>query len=650
MRRRRPNARQLKANVQKAKISVVKSGHLRRLFALAFLMGVVFVGLGGRLVVVQVFSHDKYRRIAEVNTQRIFLREPRRGDILDAHGHPLATSVPVRKVYADPSLIGPHAEKVAEALSPLLDYDRRELAMMLQPTLKTNEAGRVYTNQYVNLQRKVSMEQWQQITQAMNGLTFAENEAQLTRSQRAFYRNLRRAAIGSAEAQLRNYPGRTTAAHVVGFVAENEEWFNGYSVTEMAGRDGIERWMDGKLSGVRGWRLTETDNRRREIVSNREQEVEARPGLDVVLTLDTVIQNIVETELAAVMEQHRPLSVQVVVTRPRTGEILAFGQLPNYDPNQPGKSPPEHVRNRIIADMVEPGSTFKIVVVSAALNEETVTLEEVFDCEKGLWRFMGRPLRDDHGYEELTVEGIITKSSNIGSAKIAVYRLGEQKLYDYMRAFGFGLRTGVTLPGELNGLVWPVPKWDKLMISRIPMGHSVAVTHMQMVMAMCAIANEGRLMRPMLISRLQDSSGRVFATYEPQGVRQAISPEAARKLVKALKTVPTKEGTAIKAALDHYTVAGKTGTAHKVINGQYVRDKYISSFIGFFPADNPELCISVMLDEPHKGYYGGQTAAPVFKRIAEQAASYLKLRPDREPPDAVTSVPEHLGTASIRGN
>jgi cell division protein FtsI/penicillin-binding protein 2 len=611
---------------------------------------VVFAGLAGRLVVVQVFSHEKYRRIAEVNTQRVFLREPRRGDILDAQGHPLATSIPVKKVYADPSLIGPHSEQIAKVLAPVLNYNENELAAMLRPTLRTNEAGRVCTNQYVNLQRKVTEEQWQQITQAMGSLSFAPDEQKLPRLERAFYRNLRRGAIGAADAQLRHYPGKTLAAHVIGFVAENEEWFSGCSVTEMAGRDGIERWMDGKLAGVRGWRVTETDNRRREIVAYREQEVEARPGLDVVLTIDTVIQNFVEAALAEVMQQHRPISAQAIVTRPRTGEILAMAQLPTYDPNQPGKSAAEDVRNRMIVDMVEPGSTFKIVVVSAALNEQSVTLEDVFHCENGRWRFMGRLLHDAHGgYGNLTVQGIITKSSNIGAAKIAVYHLGEQKLYDYIRAFGFGARTGITLPGEHSGLVWPVPKWDKLMISRIPMGHSVAVTHIQMMMAMCAIANEGRLMRPMLISRLQDSTGQVFASYQPQEVRQAISHEAARKLVTALKTVPTKDGTAPKAALDHYTVAGKTGTANKVANGQYIRDRYISSFIGFFPADAPELCISVVLDDPEKGYYGGQTAAPVFKRIAEQTASYLKLRPDREPTDAVTSVTEaqRLGTASF---
>jgi len=422
-------------------------------------------------------------------------------------------------------------------------------------------------------------------------------------------------------------------------------------VTEMSGRDGVERWMDAKLAGARGWRITETDNRRREIVVYREQEVEPRPGLDVVLTIDSVIQDIIETELAEVMKQHRPISAEAMVLRPRTGEVLALGQLPNYDPNQPGKAPADHLRNRIIADMVEPGSTFKIVVVSAALNEHLVTLADTFDCERGAWHFMGRVLHDAHGgYGMLTVENIIAKSSNIGSAKIAVYKLGEQRLYDYMRAFGLGMRTGVTLPGEVNGLVWPVPKWDKLMISRIPMGHAVAVTHIQMAMAMCAIANNGRLMRPMLISRLQDSTGKVFARYQPQEVRQAIGPDAAQKLVTALKTVPTKDGTAPKAALDHYTVAGKTGTANKVINGQYAPDKYISSFIGFFPADEPELCISVMLDEPHEGYYGGQIAAPVFKRIAEQVASYMKLRPDREPSDAVVSAPatERLGTASVR--
>ncbi len=636
---------------------MIKPTHLRRLLALAVLLGLALSALGYRLVVLQVFQHEKYRQIAGRNTQRVFLREPRRGDILDARGNPLATSIPVKRVGADPRYVGRHAAEVAHVLAPLIQWDETALARRLQPVLRTNQAGLLVTNPPVNLRRKVTVEQWQQITQAMAELTFGVDEKTLPKSQKNYYRLLRQHAVFAVDDQQRIYPGHHLAAHVVGFAQEQESEFNNTSVNEVTGKDGIEAWCDSRLRGVRGWRVTETDRRKREIVVNREQEVEARSGLNVVLTIDMVIQSIVETELAEAMKKHTPISASAMVVRPRTGEILAMATLPNYDPNRPGDFPEGHWRNRIITDRVEPGSTFKIVVVSAALNEDLITLNDQFDCERGNWRYMGRDLHDHGGgYGVISVENIITKSSNIGSAKIAVYKLGPQKLYDYIRAFGFGEKTGIPLGGETAGRVIPLADWskDKLLISRIPMGHAVGVTHLQMMMATCAVANDGRLMRPMLVSRLQDQTGAVFKQFQPQEVRQVVSERAARHLVTALKTVVTKDGTAPKAALEHYTVAGKTGTAQKPTATGYLDGQYISSFIGFFPADAPEVCISVMLDAPDlkKGYYGGQTAAPFFKNIAEQVANYLKLRPDREePPVDKLAIPvraERLNTAAVR--
>jgi cell division protein FtsI/penicillin-binding protein 2 len=278
--------------------------------------------------------------------------------------------------------------------------------------------------------------------------------------------------------------------------------------------------------------------------------------------------------------------------------------------------------------VAEPGSTFKIVVVSGALNDQVVRLNDAFDCERGVFHYAGRTLHDHEPYGVLSVENIITKSSNIGAAKIGI-KMGENRLYDYIRSYGFGARTGIPLQGEVLGIVHPVEKWSKVSIAQIPMGQGISVTRLQMVMAMCAIANRGVLMRPMLVDRLEDQEHHVVAKYYPQRVRQVISEPASKLIVEALKTVVTPEGTAASAALDHYTAAGKTGTAQKVEDGVYVR-KYFSSFVGFFPADNPELCISVMMDEPKQGYYGGQAAAPVFKEIAEQAASYLNIRPDSD--------------------
>jgi cell division protein FtsI/penicillin-binding protein 2 len=613
--------------------------------ALSILLFVIFAGLATRLVFLQVFLHEKYRKIADGNTVSLSVREPRRGDILDATGNPLAVSLPVKKVIANPSFMGPHYVEIARTLAPLLSYPEPDLIQKLRPTLRTNDSGLVVTNQFVDLKRKLTLEQWQQVTQAMTTLRLSTDETKVPRADKPFYRALRNQSVTAVDDQQRFYPNKHLAAHIIGFAQEIETNFNGFALSELRGRDGIEAWWDGKLRGVRGWRITEKDRRRHEILAGREQEVEATPGLNVVLTIDLVIQNIVETELAEAVKKHSPASASAIVVRPRTGEILAMATLPNYDPNTPGRFPADALRNRIISDIVEPGSTFKIVVVSAALNEGLVSLTDTFDCENGHFLFQGKVLRDHEQYGVLSVESIITKSSNIGSAKIGL-RLGEDRLYEYIRGFGFGTKSEVTLGGEVRGIVHPVRLWDKLMISRIPMGQAISATPLQMIMAMCAIANDGKLMHPMLVSRLQEPNGHVFAQYEPQMVRQVIRPAAAKQMVTALKTVVTKDGTAAKASLEQYTVAGKTGTAQKAGNGRYLPGKYVSSFIGFFPADAPELCISVVLDEPKGGYYGGQTAAPLFKNIAEQAANYLKIRPDREEPDSESLPPKPIVAAT----
>jgi cell division protein FtsI/penicillin-binding protein 2 len=320
--------------------------------------------------------------------------------------------------------------------------------------------------------------------------------------------------------------------------------------------------------------------------------------------------------------------------RPKTGEILAMVSLPNYDPNQPNTITPE-ARNRVITDVVEPGSTFKIVVVSGALNSGTAHLNDPVFCENGHFAFAGRVLHDHESLGNETVKSVITKSSNIGAAKIGI-GLGADSLYSYAWNYGFGQRTGIPLPGEARGFLYPVKQWSKVSIAQIPMGHGVAVTRLQMLYAMAAIANDGWLMRPMIVSRLQERDGSVVQRYAPERVRQVIGEKADLDMIEALKTVPKKGGTAPDAALKNYVVAGKTGTAQKAENGSYAPGKYVSSFIGFFPADNPELCISVVMDEPKEGYYGGKVCGPVFRDIAERCASYLNIPPD---PNLTTNLP-----------
>ncbi len=620
---------------------MAKQLQYRRAVILALLLGVVFFGLGYRLVDLQVLRFEELSAKARKNTRREFLLQPRRGDILDVKGNLLATSVFVKTVCANPALIGNRQVEVARVLAPLLQTNENWLVQRLTPQLRRNDQGEVVPNRYVVLKRKVQFETWQKIQAAMTNLSFGFNEKKLRPAERASLHDLRHDAIfaDKPDDQLRTYPNQALAAHVLGYVGPDG-----------SGTAGIERSFDSQLAGVRGWRLTETDSPGREVVPLREQDVEPRDGQNVVLTIDSVVQHIVESALAEGMEKHSPISISGIVLQPRTGEILALASLPSFDPNKPGGFTDDERRNRVITDVVEPGSTFKIVVVSGALNDGLVRLTDMFDCEHGHFHFAGHPLRDHESYGELSVEEIIMHSSNIGAAKIGI-KMGQDRLYDYIRNYGFGTRTDLPLQGESCGIVHPLNKWRKVSIGQIPMGQGIAVTGLQMTMAMCAIANRGVLMRPMIVDRLERSDHTVVAKYPPRRVRQVISEAAARQMVTALKTVVSSKGTAPKAALAHYTVAGKTGTAQKAGPHGYLPDKYFASFVGFFPADDPEVCIAVMMDEPKRehGYYGGQIAAPVFKQIAESVANYLNIHPDDgEVPTAPGTIEAPLDSHSLK--
>jgi cell division protein FtsI/penicillin-binding protein 2 len=615
---------------------MAKKLQYRRLLALGTLLVLAFAGLAYRLVDLQVLRHVELQARAENLTKHIDRLEPRRGNILDIKGNLLATSVFVKTVCANPSLVSNRYADVAHILAPLLQTNETELAQRLFPRTRM-EKGRAVPVQYVILKEKVPVEVWEKIQAAMLTLPSGAGDKKLSAADRTFIENLRKSAVYTEplDDQLRTYPNQRLAAHVLGYLGSVERTNDGVRTTEVEGVAGIESELNDKLSGVGGFRVTERNGRQQELVALREEDVEPRNGLNAVLTIDSVIQHIVETALAGGMAKHSPESISAIVIRPRTGEILAMATLPDFDPNNPGRTggSADAWCNRLISNPAEPGSTFKIVVVSGGLNEGIVTLDQQFDCENGDFLYAGKHLHDHERYGILSVKSIITKSSNIGAAKIGI-AMGEDRLYDYIRAFGFGDRTGIPLPGESRGIVHPVKKWTKVSIAQLPMGQGIAVTPLQMALAMCTVANDGVLMRPMLVDRLQDENGITVVKYSPQQVRRVISEETDRQMIEALKTVVSADGTAPNAALDHYTVAGKTGTAQKSDGTQYL-DKFYSSFTGFFPADNPEICIYVALDDPKGVHYGGQVAAPIFKEIAEQAATYLNIRPDRDvEPDA----------------
>jgi cell division protein FtsI/penicillin-binding protein 2 len=537
--------------------------------------------------------------------------------------------------------------------------DEKDLYQRLLPRISKNSKGEAITNHYVVLRRKVSEDSWRKIHSAMTNLPLAVDESKLTKSQRArfhdFCFNLKQYSIFAEPDQLRVYPNGALAAHLLGFVGTRQTNNN----SELFGYDGIEKFFDSTLSGASGWRVTGVDSRKNELIQFRDQDVGARNGLNIQLTIDSAIQHIVEQELSDAFYDHAPENITGIVIRPRTGEILAMASLPNFDPNNLQTINTNNEANVAISRLIEPGSTFKTIVISGALNEHVVSLNDSVFCENGIFRYGGITLHDSEGHHfgNLTVQQVLQKSSNIGASKVGM-KLPPEKLYDYMTDFGLGAFTGIPLPGEVSAKQYVRPpknaagknNWGKYSIVQIPMGQGVAVTRLQMAMAVAAIANGGVLMRPVLVKNLQDRNGNIIQRYEPQAVRRVISQETARQMVEALKTVVTSEGTAPKAALTNYLVAGKTGTAQKVINGAYANDKFVVSFIGFFPADNPELCISIVMDAPKEGShaFGGALCGPVFRQISERCASYLNIPSDINP--SQQNLPQIVSAARVQSN
>lgn len=562
------------------------SAHVKRAAVVVCLIGAAFSALGFRLVHLQVVRAPELRaEVTKIHGQ-VLHRQGRRGPILDCHGNLLANSQSVNIVTADPSLTAPRAGELARQLAPLLQVSEAELVARL------TRSGR-----YVRLKQRVDLETVQKI------------------------RALKLKGIFYEDQYARTYPNGALASHVIGFVDGQHR-----------GVQGIEAVMDSYLNGRSGYEIIERDRKGREIRARRNEAIGPRDGLRVTLTIDQVIQHIAETELDKAMEAHRPAGAMIIVSRPATGEILAMSSRPTFDLNEPGDAAADARRNRCISDVAEPGSTFKVAVIAGAISDGTVSLADRIDCENGAFLYAGRALHDAHPHGVLSVDEILHKSSNIGTAKIAL-KMGPQRLHEYIRAFGFGQRTGIAIAGEVAGIAHPLSRWTKLSITRIPMGHEIAVTPLQMLLAMNAVANGGRLMRPLLVKSVTDADGQPVMSYAPQLVRPVISPRASILLTSSLRKVVTPDGTAPRAAVPGYDVAGKTGTAQKIENGQYVR-KYYSSFIGYLPAHDPQLSILVTLDDPAVGgYYGGTVAGPVFRAVAEKVAPYLGIPPQPKTAD-----------------
>jgi cell division protein FtsI/penicillin-binding protein 2 len=399
---------------------------------------------------------------------------------------------------------------------------------------------------------------------------------------------------------------------------------------------GIERFFDYYLRGQDGWRETERDGKRHELAQFREREVEPSDGLNVELSIDQMVQHIVEAEIARVAEEFNPKGISIIVSQPATGAVLAMANYPTYDPNEfynTEKYPIANQRNRALTDVFEPGSTFKIVPAAGALNEGIVHPSDMFQTGVSRVSYKGRTLKlpsDHHTHESLSMHDIVVKSSNRGAAHLGLM-LGDQRLHDYSAAFGFGEKTGCDIGGEITGTLHATRNWDGLTITRLPMGHAISATPMQVHSAMSVIANDGVLMEPMLAKRIFDSDAQDVVRFQPRAKRRVVSTEVAQTVAKMLADVVGNQGTARRAAIDNYDIAGKTGTTQKIVNGRYSNQHHVASFSGFFPADNPRLVITVVVDEPQsRGVaYGGSFAAPAFRNIAEACIAYLGIRPAR---------------------
>jgi cell division protein FtsI/penicillin-binding protein 2 len=582
-----------------------------RIALLAAAILLVFTGIGIRLSFLHLRPAEWVREPIEKG--RVFQWRPmgNRGRIVDRNGEILAMDLAAYNVFIDPKYIAEHGDP--DAVAHYLGQEFRIPQAKLRAKLADT------SRQYVALKKDVPGHQLERFSRRDFGVNYTPPGTDT---------NIYLRGVGLEEAPVRTYPKGPLMAHVVGF-----------SNREGQGAAGVEQRMDEYLRGKEGLRVGKRDGRRREIYSTRTVDIEPEDGANVELTLDQQIQYITENAIEKMCREFHAKAGWAIVQHVRTGEILAMASFPTYDLNRYGNAPAEWRRNRAISFNYEPGSTMKAAVIAAALDKGIVTEDETFDCENGYWVYGGKALRDSHGEDVISVADIIKVSSNIGTAKIAL-KMGDQLLYDSLRGFRFGERLGIGIPGEEGGIFYSPKHWSKISITRIGMGHEIGVTALQVLSMMSAIAYNGVQMKPMLIKRVTAPDGTVLREFKPEKLGQPISPSGARQMQRLLARVTEEGGTGTKARVEGYSVAGKTGTAQKIKpaaeGGGYYSKNFTSSFVGFLPVENPEICIIVVADDPGEytesgrkiKYYGGTVCGPVFKEIAEFAVRYLRISPE----------------------
>ncbi len=552
-----------------------------RIFLVFSLLFLFFLLILLRVLQLQVLDRDNLQELAERQHEKIIELVPKRGTIFDREMKVLAESTEIESLYAHPRQVR-NVSETSRKLARILEVSRSSI----EKKLKSRKS-------FVWLKRKIPPAQAQSIKRlGLEGIHF------LTESQRY-------------------YPNGRLAANVLGFVGVDPK-----------GLEGLEFKFDPYLNGHPHRMLLELDARGGEMVTKFTVEPTDLPSYNLVLTIDLNIQHIVEEALTEAVRRTKARSAMAVVMEPRTGKILAMANRPSFNPNILENYNADSIRNRVITDVFEPGSIFKVFLLAIALEEEAIQKNEIFYCHNGSYQIGQEVIHDHKQFGWLTLEKIIKFSSNIGASQIGL-RLGAKTLDRHLRNFGFGARTGIKLPGEVKGIVRNPNELSEIGVANTAFGQGISVTAIQLITALSAIANAGDLMRPYVVDRIIDQRGNVVKAFSRELRRKIVSPKTSGEVRRITEMVVEPGGTGTRAALTGYAVAGKTGTAQKIdpLLKKYSNEKYIGSFMGFVPADDPRIAILVVIDEPVETPYGGVVAAPVFKTIAERTLKRLKVPP-----------------------
>ena len=542
-----------------------------RVLFIILLLFVVLAVLIGRLFTIQISEHEKYSKIAQRQQNKTTKIKAQRGLIKDRNGETLAYTKDDVSLFIDTRMTSKdEKEKIAKRFSSQFEKTAKYYLK------KLNSA-----NKNICLEKKASQEDVLNLSDFMASGYF------------------------TVEDYSRVYPYGSLASHILGFVDQ-----------ELVGVNGVEKQLNQYLTGVDGYKYIERDVQGRIVTVNQKFSVKSEVGNNVELTIDRNLQKILEEELNKGIKKYKGESGVGIIMDPNSGEVLAMTNQPDYDPANYSLFSNQKRRNRVLTDTYEPGSTIKPFVMSMLLEEELTHEEEVINTENGKYRVKGATIKDTHKFKKLNSTGIISYSSNIGIAKLSD-RIDDNLFYRYLRDYGFGNITSINMPGETGGLLKKPKYYSKISKNFISFGYEIGVTPIQLLTAYCALVNGGKLLQPYIIKSVRDADGNYIEEFSSNTIRQVISENTSQRVIEMMKET-VSEGTGSEASLPNIEIAGKTGTTQRFIDNKYSNTDYNSSFVGFFPADNPRYIALIVVKSPKIGKYGGRVAAPIFKNIAER--------------------------------